>query len=241
MIDNKKIFIGKNAFISGATGAIGGAIAQKLAQFGCNLFLTGSNHIKLKEISEYLSKFDVDVSYKEGDLRDTKEIYKVITQSYSFVSHFDIVINSAGIFPQLDLHDSSDDIYNDSMNVNFRAAFIFSREFSKKMVDRKWGRIVNIGSVSSYNGYKSTSLYCASKHALLGFTRAIHEELKQYNVRAYTISPSSTQSEMGLQTKGQDYSTFLDPNEVADYIAIVLSQNNNLHSKEILLERMEIK
>ena len=111
----------------------------------------------------------------------------------------------------------------------------------KKMVSQKWGRIVNIGSVSSYYGYKSTSLYCASKHALLGFSRAIHDELKQYNVRTFSILPSSTQSEIGLQTKNQDYSTFLNPIEIANYVVFVVSHNNNLISKEILLERMVIK
>jgi len=236
-----KILKGKNVFISGGNGAIGLAIAKILASHGCNLFLTGRNQIELKEISDDLSNFNINVSYQEGDLRDINEIYHIITQAYSFVKHFDVVINTAGTFPQLNLHDSSDDSYNDSMNVNFLAPFIFSREFSKKMVAQKWGRIVNIGSVSSYNGYKSTSLYCASKHALLGFTRSIHEELKQYNVRAYIISPSSTLSKLGKELKGQDYSTFLDPAEVAEYILIVLSQNSNLHSKEILLERIEIR
>ena len=241
MIDDISILRGKNAFISGCTGAIGFATAEKLAKLGCNLFITGQNQIVLEEISENLSHYNVNISSQAADLRDIKEIHKVVKQANSFFEHFDIVINVAGIFPHLNLHDSSDDIYNDTMNVNFLAPFIFSREFSKKMVVQKWGRIVNVGSISSYNGYKSTSLYCSSKHALLGFTRSIHEELKQYNIRAYIISPSSTQSNMGRQTKGQDFSTFLDPVEVAKYIVIVLSQNNNLHSREIRLERMEIK
>ena len=240
MIDTE-ILKGKNAFISGATGAIGGAVAKKLANHGCNLFLTGTSQGKLQKLSNDLSKFNINVAYKEGDLRHKDQIYKIITASNSYAETFDILINVAGIFPQLNLHDSNDEIYEDSMNINFRSAFIFSREFSKQMVSQKWGRIVNIGSVSSYFGYRSTSLYCASKHALLGFSRAIHEELKQYNVRTFSILPSSTQSEIGLQTKNQDYSTFLNPIEIANYVVFVVSHDNNLVSKEILLERMVIK
>ena len=114
MIDTE-ILKGKNAFISGATGAIGGAVAKKLADYGCNLFLTGTSQDKLQKLSDDLSKFNINVAYKEGDLRHKDQIYKIITESNSYAETFDIVINAAGIFPQLNLHDSNDEIYEDLM------------------------------------------------------------------------------------------------------------------------------
>ena len=131
--------------------------------------------------------------------------------------------------------------YDDVMDINFRSAFIFMREFARDMVKGKWGRIVNVGSSSSYFGHGETSLYCASKHALLGLSRSIHDELKQYNVRTFCISPSSTQSKMGLATKDQDYSTFLDPNDVAKYVIFAISHDSNIVSEEIFLKRMIIQ
>ena len=157
------------------------------------------------------------------------------------VGSIDIIINSAGIFPNMSLFDIQDKDYDDVMDVNFRAAFIFIREFSKDMVKGEWGRIVNIGSSSAYIGHGETSLYCASKHALLGLSRSIHDELKQYNVRTFCISPSSTQSKIGLATKNQDFSTFLDPSDVAKYVVFAISHNSNIVSEEILLKRMIIQ
>ena len=75
MIDTE-ILKGKNAFISGATGSIGGAVAKKFAECGCNLFLTGTSQDKLKKLSDDLSKFKINVAYRQGDLRHKEQIYK---------------------------------------------------------------------------------------------------------------------------------------------------------------------
>ena len=114
-------------------------------------------------------------------------------------------------------------------------------EYLKEMVSNEWGRMVNMGSSSAYSGFGGTSLYCATKHALLGFSRAIHDELKKFNVRSYYISPSSTQSKMGMTTKGQDYETFLHPSDIAKYVVFSISFDSNIISEEIFLKRMLIK
>jgi 3-oxoacyl-[acyl-carrier protein] reductase len=232
---------GKNAFISGATGAIGKSIALALAERGCNLFLTGSNDERLKNVVSLLVNYNVKVFSCLGDLSSKAEVYKIIASANQHFGNIDVVINSAGIFPNAGLFESTDDMLEETFNINYRSAFIFSREFSKEMVSNEWGRIVNIGSSSSYVGFKETTVYCSTKHALLGMSKAIHDELKKFNVRTLCISPSSTQSQMGLATKGQDYSTFLDPDDVAKYVVFAISFDSNIVSEEIFLKRMIIR
>tara|TARA_B110000008_G_scaffold257902_1_gene276445 strand:+ start:1731 stop:2453 length:723 start_codon:yes stop_codon:yes gene_type:complete len=231
----------KNAFVTGSTGAIGKAIAIGLAKTGCNLFLTATDYKSLEKLAIELSIYDVNVSYAVANLSNKDEIYYVIDEVKRLNISIDIIINSAGIWPKMSLFDIQDEDYEDVMNINFRAAFIFIREFSKNMVQRDWGRIVNIGSSSAYFGFGETSLYCASKHALLGFSRSIHDELKQHNVRTFCISPSSTKSKMSEIDKKQDHSTFLDPSDVAEYIIFAISHNSNIVSDEIFLKRMFIR
>jgi len=235
------ILKGKSAFITGATGGIGYAIASALAQSGCNLFLTATNQNALEQLSSELSIHNASIFYEAGNFSSKDDIYSVIDKAKKSLGSIDIIINSAGIFPNMGLFDIKDEDYDEVMDINFRAAFIFIREFSKQMVKNKWGRIVNIGSSSAYFGHGETSLYCASKHALLGFSRSIHEELKQYNVRTFCISPSSTQSKIGLATKNQDYSTFLDPDDVAKYVVFAISHNSNIVAEEIFLKRMIVR
>jgi 3-oxoacyl-[acyl-carrier protein] reductase len=229
---------GKKVFITGATGGIGQSIAVNMAKNGCHLFLTGTNQRELEKLKNELSSTNVNIEYAVANFINISDIYSIVDLAKSSLQTIDIVINSAGIFPNLSLFESEDDDYKNVMDINLRSAFIFTREFAQGMVERKWGRVVNIGSSSAYNGFGNTSLYCASKHALLGFSKSINEELKQYNVRTYCISPSSTKSKMGLETKGQDYSTFLDPDDIAKYVLFMISFDSNIISEEILLKRM---
>lgn len=236
--DNLK---GKCAFISGATGGIGKAIAVALAEEGCNLFLTSTTNSSLQKTVDSLRKYDVQVEACSGDLSDEKSIYSIIRSAKKAFNGIDILINSAGIFPNGDLITIGDKAYSDAMNINFKSAFIFTREFSEYMCNAEWGRIANIGSSSAYSGFRGTSLYCATKHAMLGFSRAIHDELKGFNVRSYYISPSSTQSKMGMATKGQDYETFLHPSDIAKYVVFSICFDSTIMSEEIFLKRMEIR
>ena len=229
---------GKTALVSGATGGIGESIARKLAECGCNLILTSKTEKKLKLLSNELLHFDVNVDYLVSDLRNIDEVYDFISYAKNKYKRIDILINSAGIFNNSSLTEIEDKDYFESFDINFRSIFLFSREFSKEMVNNKWGRIVNIGSSSSFSGWKDTSLYCAAKHAVLGFSRAIHIELRDYNVRTYCISPSSTLTNMGKQLKNQDSSTFLDPDDVAKYVVFSISFDSNIISNEISLSRM---
>jgi 3-oxoacyl-[acyl-carrier protein] reductase len=109
------------------------------------------------------------------------------------------------------------------------------------MIKSRWGRIINIGSSSAYAGSQETSLYCASKHALLGFSRALHDELKKNNIRTYCVSPSGAKTEMGKLIKNQNFETFIDPKEIAEYVAFICSFDGEMISDEIRLNRMVIE
>ena len=101
-----------------------------------------------------------------------------------------------------------------------------------------WGRIINIGSSSSYNGYRDTSVYCSSKHALLGLSRSISDEFKQYNIRTYTISPGSIKTKMGKKVKNQTYENFIDPKDISELLINLIQYDNNMKIEEISLGRM---
>ena len=153
----------------------------------------------------------------------------------------DILVNNAGIFPIKTLAESTDQDYKDCFAVNVYAPFVLSRDLGRKMTQQRWGRIVNIGSSSSYNGSGETGLYCASKHALLGLSRSLFQEYRDSGVRVYSVSPGSIQTPMGATDTRQDYSTFINPDEVAEYVGFILSYENEMISEEIRLNRWEIR
>lgn len=233
----------KNCLITGATGGLGQEIAKRLIHDNCNLFLTGQSRTKLQKLKNDLDGIktsDSKVSYCEGDLRKQNHVKKIITKVRRDFNHIDVLINCAGIFHSKPISQSTIQDFDNILGVNIRAPFLLCKEFSKDMISKKWGRIVNIGSSSSYSGFKNGSIYCSSKHALLGLSRSMFNELKEHGVRTYVISPGSIKTKMGKLSKDQNYETFLDPSEVAKYVEFVISFDDDLVSEEIRLNRINL-
>lgn len=239
---NQTNLAGKNCVITGATGGIGKNLSELLASEGCNLFLISRNEANLNQLKTSLGiRFDVKIFTLSADLSISKNFPKVISEIRNHFKNIDVLINSAGIFDIKSLSDSSLEFFDKSFTLNVTAPFYFSKYLSPDMIQQKWGRIVNIGSSSSYSGFSNSSVYCTTKHALLGLSRSLHSELKKSNVRCYCISPSSTRTDMGKISSDQNFETFLDPMEVAKAIVFAISFDENLVMDEIRLNRMNIE
>jgi len=229
----------KNVLITGATGGLGECIAFEFAKHGCNLFLTGTNDKKLEQL---LSKIDSEkkIYCMSANLEKVKDVENLASAAMEAFDNIDILVNCAGIFVVKSLDNTKIEDFNKSFEVNVRAPFLLTQKFMHNMVQNEWGRIVNIGSSSSYSGFKNTSVYCASKHALLGLTRAIHDEYRTKNIRSFCFSPGSIQTEMGKKVKNQDFDTFIDPEEIAKHIVFSICFDGEMISNEIQLTRINI-
>lgn len=238
--NNYEILTKKNCFLSGASGGIGREIAMDLGAKGCNLFLTSRSSSKLELLKDDLKRINPDILIKcfNADLTNLAEVENAGNEAKEFFETVDILINCAGIFQVKPLNEFTTGDFNRHMDINLRSAFIYSKIFSQQMKKSGWGRIVNIGSSSSYGGSPNTALYCMTKHGLLGFSRALKEELKPYNIRVYCISPSGTQTKMGEDILGQDYDSFLQPREVAEYISFAISFDGQMITDELRLNRL---
>ena len=234
-----QILCGKNCLITGATGGLGKEIAKEFAKNGCNLFLTGRNNDKLNSLKNELENDQIKIDFEDADLSDDGEIQKLIEKVKNTFVNIDILVNCAGVFPVKLLSDSTIEDFEKCFGVNVKAAFVLCKEFSQGMISKKWGRIVNIASSSAYAGFKNTSIYCSAKHALLGLSRSLHSELKEHNVRTFCVSPGSIKTPMGKSVIGQNYETFLNPNEIAELIVRLVSFDNEMISQELQLSRMD--
>ena len=241
-----QILQGKNCLITGATGGLGKEIAKEFAKNDCNLFLTGRNNEKLNTIKNELgnSKNKIKIDFEDADLSDVDEIQKLIEKVKSTFANIDILVNCAGVFPVKSLSDSTVEDFENCFSVNVKAAFILCKEFSQGMISKKWGRIINIASSGAYNGRKKTVVYRASKHALLGLSRSLHSELKEHNVRTFCVSPGPIKTPMGLdivknENSDERFDSFMNPNEIAEFIAYLISFDNEMVSEEIRLSRID--
>jgi len=241
-----QILRGKNCLITGATGGLGKEIAKEFAKNGCNLFLTGRNNEKLNELKNELenSENNIKIGFEQADLSNISEIQKLIDQIKKMFSNIDVLVNCAGIFPVKMLSESTIDDFEKCFSVNVKAAFILSKEFSQQMISKKWGRIVNIASSGAYNGRRKTVIYRASKHALLGLSRSLHSELKEHNVRTFCVSPGPIKTPMGYdiiknENPDEKFDSFMNPDDIAEFITYLISFDNEMVSEEIRLSRID--
>ena len=240
----KQILQGKNCLITGATGGLGKEIAKEFAKNGCNLFLTGRNDEKLNSLKNELENNQIKIDFQQADLSYTNEIQKLFEKVKSTFSSIDILVNCAGVFPVKLLSDSTIDDFEKCFSVNVKAAFLLCKEFSQGMISKKWGRIVNIASSGAYNGRGKTVIYRASKHALLGLSRSLHSELREHNVRTFCVSPGPIKTSMGhdiIKNENPDerFDSFMNPDEIAEFIVYLISFDNEMVSEEIRLSRID--
>ena len=227
---------GMNAFITGATSGLGKEIVYQLHKAGCNLFAVGRNTEELNRL-----QLELGANVFVADLSEEAEVLAACDAASSKLGMIDIVVNCAGVFPLQNIAETTLEQYDRCMNINVRAPFIISKYFMAEMKSRRWGRILNVGSSSAYGGSADAGIYCTSKHALLGLTRSLYQELRNDGVRVYSFSPGSIRTPMGLTDHRQDHSTFLDPKEVAEYAVFIMSHDNELIAEEIRVNRIEVR
>ena len=149
----KDVLKNKNCLITGASGGLGREISKLLVNQSCNLFLTSTNEAKLSNLKkelELINSNNVKLSYCAGDISKVNDISEIIKNVRNEFVHIDILINCAGVFLIKSLEDSMYEDLENCFSINVRAPFLLSKEFSNDMIKNRWGRIINIGSSSSY-------------------------------------------------------------------------------------------
>jgi short-subunit dehydrogenase len=200
----------KNIVITGAAGGLGKELTTQLHALGAKICCIVSPTSDIKDIIHYsdnISRCDLSSQEKTEEFLQSKIFDDV-----------DILINCAGIFFLKNITKTTKKDYNLMMNVNLFSSFSFSLRCSQSMINKKAGLIINIGSSSCYNGCSDTAVYSISKHALLGMSRSLSEELKKHNINVLMFNPGSIKTKMGYLDTRQNVNTFLDPKKTAEYI-----------------------
>ena len=229
---------GLGALVTGASGGLGSAIARELARLGCKMFLTGRDPVRLDSLRDELGP---TAGRCAVDLADGSAPQLIAEAALEHLGVVDVLVNNAGVFPVGPAENVTPQEFDSCFSVNVRAPFLLSSLLVPRMAARGWGRVVNIGSSSSYAGFANTALYCASKHALLGLSRSLFNEFKGRGVRVFCLSPGSIQTEMGRRVPGQTFETFIRPEEVARYLSNMIAFDAEMISEEVRLNRMEIR
>ena len=182
-----------NILLTGATGAIGGAILDKLHVAGANIIATGSNQEKLDKIK---SKFE-DVITKKFDISNHNNIENFIDECNENLNNkIDILINNAGVTNDNLTIRMKKEEWDKVINLNLTSSFLITKFVIKKMLKNKNGKIINITSVVGHTGNVGQANYAASKAGLIGMSKSLAQEYGKKNITVNCVSPGFIKSEM---------------------------------------------
>lgn len=181
-----------NIVITGASQGIGKAIAEIFAANGHHLFLSSRNEVKLyKSMEELITKYpDITIKAKPADLSDKKQTQELGNWCLEQCEP-DILVNNAGLFKPGSVFNEPEGLLESQMAVNLYSAYHLTRTILPKMMERKGGHIFNICSIASHQAYKDGGAYSISKHAMLGFSKNLREEMKPFNIKVTSVSPGA--------------------------------------------------
>lgn len=185
-------FKGETALITGAAVGIGRAVAIKLAQNSAKLVLVDLNLEQLETLKTELAEYTDEVLIYKCDISNENEVKSVVECAYRKFGSIDILINNAAIwrdfnsFLNIDISD-----WQRYLNVNIMGTVIFTKAVIEKMLENKYGRIINVASVAGVYGNANMTPYSATKGAIIAFTKALAKEVSDKGILVNSVSPGS--------------------------------------------------
>ncbi|SES83471.1 elongation factor P 5-aminopentanone reductase [Anaerobranca gottschalkii] len=187
----------KTVLITGASRGIGRETAKLFAQNNYNVAI---NYYQGEEAAESLFRELINNNYSaikvKADVRDRKEVDKMVTTIYNYFGNIDVLVNNAGVAQEKLFTDISEEDWDWIFDVNVKGIFNCCQSVLPKMISNKQGKIINISSIWGITGASCEVHYSAAKAAVIGFTKALAKEVGPSNIQVNCVCPGIIQTDM---------------------------------------------
>ena len=224
----------KSAIVTGATKGIGRATAERLATLGFDLLLLGRNEDALSATAAVCRDRGSSAQTLVGDLSEEAYMDEAVAAAFSQFGSIDLLVNNAGMAQRGAVQAADLSLWRDVMDLNFQAIVYLCRQILPSMIEQQRGTIINISSISGRNTNAGGAIYCASKHALNGFSGCMYEDVRDYGIKVCSIMPgfvdTGLTSDLGLES-----SNMIQPEDVAHAVEYAVSASPTCCPTEIVL------
>ncbi len=224
---------GRVVFVSGGMGGIGSAICRRLAAAG-HTIVAGClpDYDRKNEWLGAMRKEGFKVHAAEGNVADFDSCASMFYNVRSVVGDVDVLVNNAGITRDAIFKRMTERNWSEVINTNLNSVFNVTRQVVDGMVDRHWGRIINISSVSAIKGQFGQTNYSAAKAGMAGFSKALAQEVVKKGITVNTVSPGYVETDMVMAIRAEVRQQIVDsipmgrlakPDEIAAVVAFLAS------------------
>jgi len=203
---------GRVAVVTGASSGLGFQMATGFAKQGADLAIMARRIEKLEKVAEKIRAFGVRCLPIQCDVTDSDAVEKAAEETFKFYGKVDILVNNAGASKNAGVLEMTDEEWDFTLQADLTSVFKVTRAFAKYMVEKGYGRIINIASIYGQVGNTAmdTVAYHSSKGGVINFTRAVAAELAKYNITCNTISPGYFETELTSDTlKTESFTNFM--------------------------------
>ncbi len=188
---------GKAAIVTGGGRGIGKAIALALAQNGANVCVTARTVEEIDAVASEIEGLGRKAIAVRADVSQESEINAVVSKTIRKFGTVDVLVNNAGIGRFTKVVELTTAAFDSMWEVNIRGVFLCTRAVLPYMIKQNSGDILNISSLAGRNAFIGGAGYCASKWALIGFSRSLMLEVRESNIRVITLCPGSVETAFG--------------------------------------------
>ncbi len=226
---------GQTAVITGGGHGIGAALSSEIAALGAMTVICGRTTAPLEDTAAAIRQKGHKCEPFVCDVTDLGSVNGLAKYVKERLGRVDILINNAGVGSfSTPLHELPPEQWDAVLNTNLRGVFYTIRAFAPMMIRARSGHIVNISSIAGKNALPKGAVYAASKWGLNGLTYSVAEELRGYGIRVSVVCPGSTISDLGPDS-GKDRSKMLQPTDIADVVAMLLTQAPQSFVSEVVI------
>jgi NAD(P)-dependent dehydrogenase (short-subunit alcohol dehydrogenase family) len=215
------------ALVTGSARGIGRGIALAFAREGADLVLADRRADALSDVAEAIRGHGRRALAHPADVGEAVEVRGLVERALGEFGRVDVLVNNAGtiVLPG-GLEETTPEAWDTMMATNARSVFLCSRAVVPDMRRRGRGRIVNVASTAGLRGLPERSAYCASKHAVVGFTRALALDLRLHGIAVNAICPGAVDTPLTAYSRPEaDKSGWLQPTDVAE-VAVFLASDS---------------